>query len=224
MGIVILTAAQDIVAEALCKAVESVDTWLLQQGLRRVLLYYPGCKGKPYEFDGTFASAEEPHEAKKTTKSSSSTNSVAHMTSINLDETLFGADYIRVHEFLLEQRHNGNIVIITSNTTNICYHTNDLLLPERGILYGSAWVGYNYLHSWRDSMEQYNRLRSLLQRDKFVPHYEYELRRPDDALCSYGTNYYLCQNYLGDEVRIGVSRPQDWRIVAEPETRVSVSS
>jgi hypothetical protein len=128
-------------------------------------------------------------------------------------ENLLGADYARIHEFLKQQRTEGKIVIITSNITGTCYHTNDLLKPERGVLQPYMWTGYNYLNSWRDTMHQLEHLKELLEQDGFVPQYEYELRRPDNAFCSYSTDYYLCRNYLGDEVRIGVSKPEDWRLL-----------
>ena len=130
---------------------------------------------------------------------------------------LLGADYARIHEFLLEQRLEGNIVIITSNTTNLCYHTNDLLRPERGVYKPHQWTGYNYLNSWRETLGQLERLQSLLHKEGEVKGYEYQLYRPDNAFCTYSTDYYLCRDYLGDEVRIGVSRPQDWSILREPQ-------
>jgi len=132
-------------------------------------------------------------------------------------DLLLGADYARIHEFLLEQHLEGNIVIITSNTTNLCYHTNDLLKPERGVFKSHQWTGYNYLNSWRETLEQLERLRSLLATDGLVQGYEYQLYRPDNAFCTYSTDYYLCRDYLGDEVRIGVSRPNDWSILREPQ-------
>jgi hypothetical protein len=54
-GILILHAAQEIVSEGLCRATEQVSQWLSSEGWKRALLYYPGCKGVPYEFDSSFA-------------------------------------------------------------------------------------------------------------------------------------------------------------------------
>jgi hypothetical protein len=137
---------------------------------------------------------------------------------------LLGADYLKILEFLMEQRQEGKIVIITSNTTNICYHTSDLLKPSRAHWDAARFTGYNYLRSWRASRDedpvnprrlnpQFDRLREILARDGSAPGYEYTLYRPDDALCSYQTDYYLCRDYCGDEVRIGVSRIEDWRLL-----------
>lgn len=138
--------------------------------------------------------------------------------------SLVGADYRRILEFLLQKKDEGRIVIITSNTTNICLHTNDLLLPARGVLSAAQFTGYNYLRSWRaDRSEdpnnpqrlnpQFDQLRDLLARDGHVPGFRYTLYRPDEALCEYSTDYYLCRDYCGDEVRIGVSRTEDWRLL-----------
>ncbi|HEY9748436.1 MAG TPA: hypothetical protein V6C63_07150, partial [Allocoleopsis sp.] len=137
---------------------------------------------------------------------------------------LLGADYMRILGFLMHQRQEGNIVIITSNTTNICLHTNDLLTPARAHWTAAQFTGYNYLRSWRASREEYDRLnpefeqlQTLLARDGYVKGYNYSLYRPDDAKCSYSTDYYLCRDYCGDEVRIGVSRPQDWQLLEPAE-------
>lgn len=54
-GILILNAAQEFVSEGLCHATEQVSQWLSSEGWKRALLYYPGCKGVPYEFDSAFA-------------------------------------------------------------------------------------------------------------------------------------------------------------------------
>lgn len=151
--------------------------------------------------------------------------------------SLLGADYIRIHEFLIEQKQAGNIVIITSNITrdsegepistpnpqagrDICHHTSDLLLPSRAFWSAKQFTGYNYRLSWRagrDDYErlnpQYEQLKEVLAKDGYVSNYEYTLYRPDGALCSYSTTYFLCRDYLGDEVRVGVSRPQDWQLL-----------
>jgi hypothetical protein len=127
------------------------------------------------------------------------------------------ADYLRVLDFIREQRADGRIVVITSMISNICQHTNDLLSPERGVLQPYQWTGYNYLQAWRDSLDEYHQLIELLNRDSYVPQYQYKLRRPDNRLCSYETDYYLVPNYLGEPVRIGVSKPDAWQLLPEPQ-------
>lgn len=165
----------------------------------------------------------------------------------DLNNKLLGADYVRIHEFLVEERQKGNIVIITSNITrdesgqiistenpaagrDICHHTNDLLLPNRAFWDAKTFTGYNYRLSWRRDFNdyehlnpQYHRLKEFLAADGYVSDYEYTLYRPGGSFCEYKTDFYLCRDYLGDEVRIGVSRPQDWRLISEPELQ-SVSA
>lgn len=165
-------------------------------------IFYPGCR-QPFRILATMInnhdiSMELPLES-------------------NNVELLVGADYLRIHEFLIEQYQIGNIVIITSNTNNRCYHTNSRLLPSRGVFQPHQWTGWNYLTSWRETIPQLERLQSLLASEGVVRGYEYQLYRPDNAFCTYSTDYYLCRDYLGDEVRIGVSRPTDWSILREPE-------
>lgn len=133
---------------------------------------------------------------------------------------LLGADYRRILELLMQMNDEGKIVIITSNVTNICLHTSSLLKPSRAVWSPNQFTGYNYLKSWRLTRDdesqinpQFDRLQSLLQRDGQVSNYEYTLFRPDGALCSYSTDYYLCNNYNGDQVRIGISKPEDWALL-----------
>jgi hypothetical protein len=133
------------------------------------------------------------------------------------EPSLLDADYLRVLDFIREKRADGRIVVITSMISNICQHTNDLLSPERGVFQPYQWTGYNYLTAWRDSLDEYNQLIEILNRDSHVPQYQYKLRRPDDQLCLYETDYYLVPNFLGEPVRIGVSKPEAWQLLPEPQ-------
>lgn len=197
--------------------------WALRRRKLETLITYPNCS-KPYCIPARMAMQNRDMHY---------TGNISMDTIVNL----LGADYAKIHEFLMQQRTEGNIVIVTSNITrdakgnpintsnpkagrDICHHTNDQLLPSRAVWSPHQFTGYNYRLSWRASRNdykrlnpQYDRLRELLQRDGQVLDYEYELFRPDGAHCSYSTSYFLCRNYLGDEVRIGVSRPFDFRVL-----------
>lgn len=142
----------------------------------------------------------------------------AMTNSIQNEPSLQDADYLRVLDFIREKRADGRIVVITSMISNVCQHTNDLLVPERGVWKPHQWAGYNYLNAWRDSLDEYSQLIELLNRDGHVPQYQYKLRRPDNRLCSYETDYYLVPNYLGEPVRIGVSKPEAWQLLPEPQS------
>lgn len=198
------------------------------------IVRFPGCKNNPYRVPATMAEGNT--GIKMTTNSSP-----------QLNPNLLGADYVRIHEFLIEQRLAGNIVVITSNITrdaqgrrietenpeagrDICHHTNDLLLPSRACWDSKDWTGYNYRLSWRRDYNDFTRLnpeylqlKELLARDKKIQNFEYTLYRPDSSKCRYSTSYYLCENYRGDEVRIGVSNPQDWQIIWEPDQAIAAT-
>lgn len=172
-------------------------------------------------------------------------NQAKKLNSEGLQASLFGADYMRILEFLMEQRESGNIVIITSNITrdaygqnittdsptagrDMCHHTSDLLLPSRAFWSPLQFTGYNYRLSWRRDRDDYTRLnpkyqklKDVLARDGIAPNFEYTLYRPDGAKCRYETTYFLCRDYCGDEVRIGVSRPQDWAVLESVATGAS---
>lgn len=134
---------------------------------------------------------------------------------------LKNADEIRVLEFMKEKISEGLIVIITSQLDNRCRFTSKSLKPERAFWTPERFINYDYLKSWdidgtgRPSQE-YERMRGLLERDSFIPGYEYSLRRPypDRALCRYRTDYYhVADGWGGEPIRIGVSHPDDWQLL-----------
>ncbi len=238
------------IADSLCICADSKETasklviGFVQQMASRaaafrkkeVLIFSPGCR-KPRQI---------PVEMAMQTGGSRIGISEINDMFGDLNLNLVGADYRRILEFLMQQKEEGNIVIITSNITrdengepistenptagrDICHHTNDLLLPNRASWNASQFTGYNYRKSWRrgfDDFErlnpEYHRLREALAKDGCAPNFEYTLYRPDGALCSYSTSYLLCNDYCGDQVRIGISRPQDWSLI-EPAPEFAIA-
>lgn len=130
---------------------------------------------------------------------------------------LLGANHLQIQmsEFLTEQYRAGKIVILTGHRSNICQYTSDLLKPSRAFWSASQFDGYDYLISWRNtgSLQKYDRLIAALDKDGFAPKYDYELVRPDGALCGYQTDYYKARNSAGEEIRIGVSDPGAWALL-----------
>lgn len=197
------------------------------------ILRYPNCGDHIFRIPAKMANSDRPINNQIPTNKMSIQNPLA--------EKLVGADYIRIHEFLIDQKRQGNIVIITSNITrdnlgnpistenpvvgrDICHHTSDELTPQRAYWTAKDFTGWNYRKSWRRDFNdyehlnpQYHRLKEALERDGFAENYEYTLYRPDGAFCSYSTSYYLCNGYLNDIVRIGVSKPGDWKLITHPE-------
>lgn len=116
---------------------------------------------------------------------------------------------------------------------DFCYKTSSTLLPSRATWTSDRWTGYNYRLSWRKDRHnfrelnpEYDRLKELLERDQVVSSYHYRLYRPpaDDevtgALCEYSTTYYrLRLPFYNDEVRVGVSDPNDWRVIEEGQKK-----
>ncbi len=127
------------------------------------------------------------------------------------------SDYQRLMEWMMEKRAEGLSVIVTSQIDDKCLFHNDVLKATRTVLTAAEFIGQNYRWYWRDTMDDYQELRDRLDaitgdRD-YLSGFEYRLRRPDGALCSYATDYYRA-TFLGVPVRIGVSRPEDWQLVA----------
>lgn len=142
------------------------------------------------------------------------------------------ANYLAVLDFMKERYEEGKIVILTTHIMGAdptgnddicsCIHTNDKLLPSRASLKPYQFQGYDYLKSWRCLPEggispapspEYQDLRSRLNKDGYVPGFEYTLKRPDGAFCRYSTDYYLIEDYCGQPIRIGVSAPEDWSLI-----------
>jgi hypothetical protein len=75
----------------------------------------------------------------------------------------------------------------------------------------------NYLTSWQKagSLEDYFKLRSLLEDEGFAPGYMYRLaRKSDGALVEYATDFYLIRDFVGKEVRLAVSNVKDFRVIS----------
>ena len=111
----------------------------------------------------------------------------------------------------------GQCITITSMVTNKCKHSN--VAPERGKRPAPDWTGYDYLQSWRldgknPSDEYFELIGRLLDGEQIVG-YEYYLVRPNDgAIVRYRTNYWR-MDFFGEDVRIGVSRPEDFTVIEE---------
>lgn len=178
------------------KSVEFAN-WLAEQNLIRANIFLPGLS-KPFQISGSLGNQSDEDKLRAIAK-------------------LGNREILKAMEFVMECSKD-KIVIITGMKTNLCKHTNDLLKPERGIRKPHEWTGYNYLKSWtlNDSgvpSEEYFKLIQLLERDKYVSGYEYTLRRPDDeALVRYRTDYLYVENWLGEPVRIGISRQEDYQV------------
>ena len=111
----------------------------------------------------------------------------------------------------------GQCITITSNITNKCKHSN--VAPERGKRLAPDWTGYDYLQSWKldgenPSDEYFGLINRLFDGEQIVG-YEYDLIRPDDgAIVRYLTDYWR-MDFFGEDVRIGVSRPEDFTVIEE---------
>lgn len=191
-------------AKTLRRAYQQVAMQALKLEKLDAQIFYPGCK-RPWQIPARMAMSEEPS---------------GEFSVSNQQIDLLGADYAAILHKLMEWREEGRIVAIVDNNTDICMHTNDLLKPSRAIWTAAQFTGYNYALSWRIGRDDYSRpsqqyeqLKALLERDGSAPGYNYRLFRPDGALCEYQTDYFLCQDYCGAEVRIGVSRVEDWRLL-----------
>ena len=135
--------------------------------------------------------------------------------------SLLGADYCRLLDCLMQWRSEGRIVWIVSNVDDRTLHVNDLLSSPRSLWTPNQFIGYDYKRSWRADFNdyerlnpEYDRLKQLLEQYGRAIDYDYSLfRTVDSAKVRYQTTYYLCRDYCGIPVRVGVSRPSDYSIL-----------
>ena len=113
----------------------------------------------------------------------------------------------------------GQCITITSMVTNKCKHSN--VAQERGKRPAPDWTGYDYLQSWKldgkdkNPSDEYFELINRLLDGEQINGYEYDLIRPNDgAIVCYRTNYWR-MDFFGEDVRIGVSRPEDFTVTEE---------
>ena len=116
-----------------------------------------------------------------------------------------------------EAAANKQIVTLVSMVTGRCKHSSSELTFERAKRSAPEWTGYDYRQSWKldgeNLSEEYHTLIRRLYDDRLVPGYEYSLIRPDDgAIVRYETDYRLI-DFLGEQVRVGISRPEAYTVL-----------
>lgn len=125
-----------------------------------------------------------------------------------------------VSKFLQRQAELKRVVQITNHNTNIAQFASKEMPPER---LGGAnpdpriLKGHNYLASWEGtgSLEQYLKMRSLIEADGYIPGYVHRLIRPSDgALVEYACDFHLVRDLLGSPVRITSSDPKDFHVIS----------
>lgn len=129
------------------------------------------------------------------------------------------ASYEAIADFISGKRAEGLIVTITSMVSDRCLVVNDLQILDRGGGWNiDNWVGLDFKNLWRDSflagrINYYAQLIQNLERDRHIPEFHYQIRRPAGELAEYSSTYYLINDYCGVPVRIAVSRVGDWQVI-----------
>jgi hypothetical protein len=153
-----------------------------------------------------------------TASSTSGDESMSNVILPTRDGRLHLVDATRrqVFDFIEEQREAGKIIMVASQVTDRCVDVQTVS-RERGIFaYASQWHGYNFWELWRETIDQYFRLRQLLDSDGYIPGYVYEILRVDGSKARYKKDYFLANNFIpGEPVRISVAEPADWELIID---------
>lgn len=154
-----------------------------------------------------------------TNDESAAESTLQEVSSYAPSQIAFDASYEAIADFIRGQKGEGLIVTATSMVSDKCLMINDLQVLDRGGGWtGDDWIGLDFKKLWRDSFQigRINYYGSLIQgveRDRHLPEFLYQIRRPSGALAEYSSTYHLVENFLGIPVRIAVSKTGDWRIV-----------
>lgn len=158
-----------------------------------------------------------------------------HDPILRLDPGSYGASQLTptaseeaVEDFIRDRKRENLIVTLTSMTTDKCLFVNQLQASDRSVWSQQDWVGIDFKTLWRDSFlpgrqPYYMQLINDVQRDRLLPEFYYQIRRPSGALAEYISTYYYLENFMGGSVRLAVSVPGAWRIVeAAPDSSETV--
>lgn len=192
------------------------ETWLNETAAKwgEVALIYRGSTQGLRKFAASNSvSSESENTDKDKTK----------LSSYNPSNISSSADYETVLDFVKGKKSEGLIVTITAMNSDKCLMVNDLQALDRGGRWTAQdWIGIDFKTLWRDSFHvgktnYYGQLIATLERDKNIPNFYYQIRRPSGALAEYSSSYHLIDNFLGGAVRIAVSVPGDWKILEGEE-------
>lgn len=149
----------------------------------------------------------------KTMSNNQSTSIEAFATSI---PGLERATFPEFFQFLSEEAEKGRFWTLTDNLTDRCLFMTDPDDPKRLTAPIIQHIGYDFRYSWRDSLDEYDRLKHLLATEKTAPSFEYDLYRLDDSLAHYQKTYYLIEGLWGGQVRASVS--EGWELLRPAST------
>lgn len=215
---IILTAANKVHADGLRRCCVQIAKWAVSKGRDWVIIHWAGDGGKPYRIPSWYASIEKPQSGANPMPIER--QPISELTNAQIEQ-IAGANFLVIHERMQGWRAEGLIVTVTDMMTNHCLHVNDLQAPDRGGGWkGRDWVGLNFLTLWRDSFtpgrfNYFEQLVTTVQRDLYIPQFEYNLRAPNGDLRKYVSDYYFVEDYLNTPVRICVSRSSNWEVIEQ---------
>ncbi|HEY9657707.1 MAG TPA: hypothetical protein V6C65_04520 [Allocoleopsis sp.] len=194
-----------------------LDICKAAQRFRRdtVKIFFPECGDFPYSLKIQSILNDESDPNFKTPELQKRTSPIDR-------PNLYNAGFQQVWEQIIDWRRQELVVTITSMVNDQCLFVNDLQAPDRGAWSGQQWHAVNFRMLWRDSFQPgrrnyYQDLIDAVMRDRVLPEFRYQIRRPSGALGEYYSNYFLVEDYLGAPVRIAVSDVGNWEIVEDKE-------
>ncbi len=126
------------------------------------------------------------------------------------------ATFAEFFQFLAEETKAGRFWMIIDNITDRVLFMTDNAEPDRLVVPSNQYIGVNRLNGWRDSMDEYHRLKHLLATEKVAPSFEYKWYRMDDSFTRFQKSYYFIDELFGTQCYANVS--EGWELLRPAPT------
>lgn len=124
------------------------------------------------------------------------------------------ATFPEFFQFLSEEAKKGRFWMVFDNLTDRCLFLTDNAEPGRLTVPSNQYIGVNRYEAWRDSLDDYHRLKHLLETEKIAPSFEANMYRLDGSFAHFQKTCYLVEGLWGTQCLASVS--EGWELVRDP--------
>ncbi|MBP0018971.1 MAG: hypothetical protein J7647_15660 [Cyanobacteria bacterium SBLK] len=123
----------------------------------------------------------------------------------DVGETIF-PDFL---QFLAEESKKGRFWVVSEFPSDRVLFLTDNTDPNWVKIPTHQIIGMDRMNSWRDSMDDYDRLQHLLMTDGVAPQFVNKGYRLDDSFCQFQKTHYLIDGLFGTQCRASVSEGRE---------------
>ena len=114
-------------------------------------------------------------------------------------------------QFLSEEAEKGRFWMVFDNLTDRCLFLTDNAEPGRLTVPTNQYIGVNRFEAWRDSLDDYHRLKHLLATEKIAPSFEANMYRLNGSFAHYQKTCYLIEGLWGTQCLASIS--EGWELL-----------